>query len=154
MSRIQLALNVSDVEAAVAFYGRLFGAPPAKRRPGYANFAIAKPPLKLVLIENPKAAGTLHHLGVEVSSTAEVEAAQERLSEAGLSPARDDGVCCYADQAKVWVHDPDGAPWETYVVRGDAPAGPHPVPVPVPARDRPTAEASKDTPCCEPTCCR
>ena len=129
MSRIQLALNVEDVDAAVVFYERLFGTPPAKRRPGYANFAIAEPPLKLVLIESKGRGGTLNHLGVEVFSTEEVVAAQERLASAGLDPQPEMKTsCCYAVQDKVCVHDPDGAPWETYVVLADAPVGPHAVP--------------------------
>jgi catechol 2,3-dioxygenase-like lactoylglutathione lyase family enzyme len=131
MSRIQLALNVDDVDAAVAFYERLFGTPPAKRRPGYANFAVAEPPLKLVLIESPGKGGTLNHLGVEVFSQEEVSAAERRLADAGLAPAPEKGTtCCYALQDKVWVHDPDGAPWEVYTVLADASAGPHPVPSP------------------------
>jgi catechol 2,3-dioxygenase-like lactoylglutathione lyase family enzyme len=129
MSRVQLALNVDDVDAAVAFYERLFGTPPAKRRPGYANFAVAEPPLKLVLIESPGRGGTLNHLGVEVFSPEEVEAAQGRLDAAGLAPKPEKATtCCYAVQDKVWVHDPDGAPWEVYTVLADAPVGPHPVP--------------------------
>jgi len=126
MSRVQLALNVSDVDAAVAFYSKLFRTEPAKRREGYANFAVDEPPLKLVLIENPSAAGTLNHLGVEVFSTDEVAATQARLAGDGLATATEDNVtCCYAVQDKVWVDDPDGAPWEVYVVLGDsdAPAG-------------------------------
>ena len=128
MSRVQLALNVSDVDAAVAFYTTLFGTGPAKRRPGYANFAVARPPLKLVLIENPAAAGTLNHLGVVVASSAEVSAASARLESGGLAPAGEEGVtCCYAVQDKAWVHDPDGAPWEVYAVLADADApGPRP----------------------------
>jgi catechol 2,3-dioxygenase-like lactoylglutathione lyase family enzyme len=121
MSRVQLALNVSDVDAAVAFYTTLFGTEPAKRRPGYANFAIAEPPLKLVLIENVVSPGTLNHLGVEVGSTDEVVAQTRRLVEAGLTTATEDGVeCCYAKQDKVWVEDPDRAPWEIYTVLADA----------------------------------
>jgi catechol 2,3-dioxygenase-like lactoylglutathione lyase family enzyme len=126
MSRVQLALNVSDVDRAVDFYSRLFQAEPAKRRPGYANFAIESPPLKLVLIENPGAAGQLNHLGVEVFSTGEVAAAQARLADDGLATATEDNVtCCYAVQDKVWVDDPDGSPWEIYTVLGDSdvPAG-------------------------------
>ncbi len=128
MSRVQLALNVSDVDAAVAFYGKLFGAQPAKRRPGYANFAIAEPPLKLVLIESPDVrgegvTGALNHLGVEVEDTAEVAAATSRLAAEGLATAEQDNVtCCYAVQDKVWVSDPDGAPWEVYTVLADASA--------------------------------
>jgi catechol 2,3-dioxygenase-like lactoylglutathione lyase family enzyme len=121
MSRVQLALNVTDVDAAVAFYSKLFGAEPAKRRPGYANFAIAEPPLKLVLIQSSaETAGTLNHLGVEVASTDEVTSAQQRLTGEGLDTAAESGSCCYAVQDKVWVNDPDGAPWEIYTVLADA----------------------------------
>ena len=120
MSRIQLALNVSDVDAAVEFYSRLFGVGPAKRRPGYANFAIDEPALKLVLIENAEAPATLNHLGVEVSGSGDVAAAQARLTGEGLETATEEGVsCCYAVQDKVWVSDPDGAPWEIYTVLAD-----------------------------------
>lgn len=129
MSRVQLALNVSNVEEATAFYEKLFGTPPAKRRPGYANFAIAEPPLKLVLIENPGKGATLNHLGVEVFSPEEVSDAETRLTKAGLAPKPEMKTsCCYALQDKVWVHDPDGAPWEVYTVLADAPVGPHAVP--------------------------
>jgi catechol 2,3-dioxygenase-like lactoylglutathione lyase family enzyme len=127
MSRVQLALNVSDVDAAVDFYRRLFGVEPAKRRPGYANFAIAEPPLKLVLLQSDDARGTgvagaLNHLGVEVDSADEVAAATGRLTDEGLATeVQDATTCCYAVQDKVWVHDPDGAPWEVYTVLADAP---------------------------------
>ena len=121
MSRVQLALNVSDVDAAVAFYSKLFGVEPAKRRDGYANFAIAEPPLKLVLIQSsPEAAGSLNHLGVEVGTTGDVAAAEQRLAGQGLDTAAEAGTCCYALQEKVWVNDPDGAPWEIYTVLADA----------------------------------
>jgi catechol 2,3-dioxygenase-like lactoylglutathione lyase family enzyme len=121
VSRVQLALNVSDIDEAVGFYSRLFATEPAKRRPGYANFAIAEPPLKLVLIESPEAAGRLNHLGVEVMSTGEVTDAQRRLAADGLATAVEEGVtCCYAEQDKVWTEDPDGAPWEIYTVLGDS----------------------------------
>ena len=126
MSRIQLALNVADVDAAVAFYSKLFATGPAKLRPGYANFAVEQPPLKLVLIEGGGEPGTLNHLGVEVEGTAEVGAAGARLAADGLSTAVEDGVsCCYAVQDKVWVDAPDGEPWEIYTVLGDVetPAG-------------------------------
>lgn len=120
-SRVQLALNVTDVDAAVEFYSRLFRAEPAKRRPGYANFAMGDPPLKLVLIQST-AGGTLNHLGVEVGSTEEVGAAIERLRSEGLETLEEQGVaCCYAVQDKVWVADPDGARWEVYTVLADAP---------------------------------
>jgi catechol 2,3-dioxygenase-like lactoylglutathione lyase family enzyme len=120
MSRVQLALNVSDVDAAVEFYSRLFGIGPAKRRPGYANFAVDEPALKLVLIENRDAPATLNHLGVEVGNSGDVAAAQARLAGDGLETATEEGVsCCYAVQDKVWVSDPDGAPWEIYAVLAD-----------------------------------
>ena len=121
MARVQLALNVSDLEAAVTFYSSLFGVEPAKRRPGYANFAVDEPPLKLVLIEGATGGGTLNHLGVEVPTTEEVAAASARLASQGLATATEDEVsCCYAVQDKVWVDDPDGAPWEIYTVLADA----------------------------------
>jgi catechol 2,3-dioxygenase-like lactoylglutathione lyase family enzyme len=121
VSRIQLALNVSDLDEAVVFYSKLFATEPAKRRPGYANFAVESPPLKLVLIENAAATGRLNHLGVEVTSTDEVAAAQARLAGQGLETATEENVaCCYAVQDKVWVSDPDNAPWEIYTVLADA----------------------------------
>ena len=121
MSRIQLALNVSDLDAAVGFYSKLFGAEPAKRRPGYANFAIDEPPLKLVLIQGEGRGATLNHLGVEVTSADDVKAATSRLEEKGLPTLIEDGVeCCYALQDKVWVSDPDGARWEVYTVLADS----------------------------------
>jgi catechol 2,3-dioxygenase-like lactoylglutathione lyase family enzyme len=112
---------VSDIDEAVAFYSKLFATEPAKRRDGYANFAVDSPPLKLVLIENAGAAGSLNHLGVEVFSTDEVSATQARLADDGLATATEENVtCCYAVQDKVWVDDPDGAPWEIYTVLGDS----------------------------------
>jgi len=121
-SRLQLALNVNDIDQAVAFYSKLFGAEPAKRRPGYANFAIAEPPLKLVLLENPGQGGSLNHLGVEVTDTSAVEAEQARLAEVGLAPAAaGETTCCYAKQDKFWVQGaPDGEPWEIYTVLADS----------------------------------
>lgn len=128
-SRVQLALNVSDLDASVAFYSAMFGVEPAKRRPGYANFAVSEPPLKLVLIETTEehrgtgTAGALNHLGVEVSSVDDVAAARERFTEAGLAAFdENDTTCCYALQDKVWVHDPAGAPWEVYTVKDENPA--------------------------------
>jgi len=120
VQRVQLALNVSDLDRAVEFYGKLFQAEPAKRRPGYANFALNDPPLKLVLIEGTEG-GTLNHLGVEVGSTGEVDGAARRLAGVGLPTREEQGVtCCYAKQDKVWVEDPDGAPWEVYTVLEEA----------------------------------
>ena len=122
MSRVQLALRVADLEAAVDFYSRLFDAVPAKRRPGYANFALAEPPLKLVLLEGvPGQATRMDHLGVEVASTDDVRAATGRLADAGLATrVEEDTTCCYAVQDKVWVTGPGGEPWEVYTVTGDA----------------------------------
>src|SRR4051812_42404007 len=122
MSRVQLALRVADLEAAVEFYSRLFDATPAKRRPGYANFAIAEPPLKLVLLEGePGEATRMDHLGVEVPTTDEVTAATARLAEQGLATrVEENTTCCYAVQDKVWVTGPGGEPWEVYTVTADA----------------------------------
>ncbi|WP_405821358.1 ArsI/CadI family heavy metal resistance metalloenzyme [Streptomyces sp. NBC_00838] len=122
MSRAQLALRVSDLEASVTFYSKLFGTEPAKRREGYANFAIAEPPLKLVLIEGEPGEETrLDHLGVEVEASEQVTAATTRLKDAGLATFEEnDTSCCYALQDKVWVHGPGKEPWEVYVVKADA----------------------------------
>ncbi|HEY7440263.1 MAG TPA: ArsI/CadI family heavy metal resistance metalloenzyme [Acidimicrobiia bacterium] len=145
MSRVQLALNVTDLEEAVSFYSKLFATEPAKVRPGYANFAISEPPLKLVLVEGTTG-GTLNHLGVELESTDDVTGAKERLTTAGLAAATEDEVaCCYALQDKVWVEDPDGAAWEVYTVLADVemPAGQ--------LRDGSTADAlccGTEAPCC------
>jgi Glyoxalase/Bleomycin resistance protein/Dioxygenase superfamily len=125
MSRVQLALNVSDLGEAITFYSKLFATKPAKVRPGYANFAIAEPPLKLVLIEGHGDGGTLNHLGVEVETTAEVAAAQSRLAASDLATAIEDEVaCCYAVQDKVWVDGPDQEPWEIYTVLSDVEMAP------------------------------
>lgn len=127
MSRVQLALNVSDIDSAVSFYSKLFKAVPAKTRPGYANFAIAEPPLKLVLIEStaPRGSGVrgaLNHLGVEVEDSAQVRSAVTRLSAEGLNPeVQESTTCCFAVQDKAWITDPDGAPWEVYTVLSDSP---------------------------------
>ena len=122
MSRIQLALNVDDLDVSLDFYRRLLGTEPAKVRAGYANFAVADPPLKLVLIENPGQGGTLNHLGVEVSDSAAVDAVQRRLADNGLASADERGVtCCYATQDKFWVADtPDAERWEVYTVLADS----------------------------------
>ncbi|KAA5838199.1 ArsI/CadI family heavy metal resistance metalloenzyme [Saccharopolyspora hirsuta] len=122
MSRVQLALRVGDLEGSISFYTKLLGAEPAKRRPGYANFAIADPPLKLVLLEGEPGQDTvMDHLGVEVDDTATVEAATERLAALGLfTQVENDTTCCYARQDKVWVHGPGREPWEVYVVKGDS----------------------------------
>ncbi|MBT2524343.1 VOC family protein [Streptomyces sp. ISL-99] len=122
MSRVQLALRVPDLAASVAFYTKLFGTEPAKLRDGYANFAIAQPPLKLVLIEGEAGEDTrMDHLGVEVDTTEAVDAAATCLSDAGLTTAQErDTTCCYALQDKVWVHGPGREPWEVYVVKADA----------------------------------
>jgi catechol 2,3-dioxygenase-like lactoylglutathione lyase family enzyme len=122
VSRVQLALRVSDLDAAIEFYSRLFDAVPAKRRPGYANFALAEPPLKLVLLEGePGEATRMDHLGVEVASTDEVTEATNRLADAGLATRPEENTtCCYAVQDKVWVTGPGGEPWEVYTVKADA----------------------------------
>ena len=120
MGRVQLALNVADLDAAIDFYRKLFATEPAKVRPGYANFAVADPPLKLVLIEGAGVPGSLNHLGVEVPSTDEVAASHARLTGEGLACATEDAVsCCFAVQDKVWVDAPDGEPWEIYTVLAD-----------------------------------
>ena len=148
MSRVQLALDVVDLDASVDFYSTLFGVGPHKRRPGYANFAITEPPLKLVLIQTDSAArgtgakGALNHLGVEVDSVEEVAGARTRLSDSGLATFdENDTTCCYALQDKVWVHDPAGAPWEVYVVKDENPADAQPA-----TASRPVLESS-------PGCC-
>ncbi|MFG2652582.1 ArsI/CadI family heavy metal resistance metalloenzyme [Streptomyces sp. NPDC048436] len=122
MSRVQLALRVPDLAASIAFYTKLFGTEPAKLRDGYANFAITEPPLKLVLIEGDSGEETrMDHLGVEVATTEDVNAATTRLREAGLAASEEnDTTCCYALQDKVWVHGPGQEPWEVYVVKADA----------------------------------
>jgi hypothetical protein len=126
MSRVQLALNVSDLDAAVEYYSKLFATEPAKRQPGYANFAIAEPPLKLVLIENRGArgngvTGALNHLGVEVTTPDDVQSAITRFSGVGLdTDVQEATTCCFAVQDKVWTNDPDGVPWEYYTVLSDA----------------------------------
>jgi catechol 2,3-dioxygenase-like lactoylglutathione lyase family enzyme len=139
MSRVQLALNVADLDSAVEFYATLFGTQPAKRQPGYANFAIDDPPLKLVLMEQTGlrghgVEGALNHLGVEVETPDDLAAASRRLRAEGLpAEAEHRTTCCYAVQDKVWVEDPDGAPWEVYTVLADAPDGP---------------DRAPSTPCC------
>ncbi|MEU1432209.1 ArsI/CadI family heavy metal resistance metalloenzyme [Nocardia sp. NPDC005746] len=121
MSRIQLALNVDDLDQAVAFYSTLFKTEPAKRKPGYANFAVAEPPLKLVLIENPGHGGSLNHLGVEVESSEQVHGEIARLSEAGMFTEEQIATtCCFATQDKVWVTAPDAERWEVYTVLADS----------------------------------
>jgi catechol 2,3-dioxygenase-like lactoylglutathione lyase family enzyme len=121
MSRVQLALNVDDLEQAVTFYSKLFGAEPAKRKPGYANFALAEPPIKLVLLENPGKGGSINHLGVEVGSSHEVHAEIARLSGEGLFTDEEMGTtCCFATQDKVWVTGPGGERWEVYTVLADS----------------------------------
>ncbi len=122
MARVQLALNVSDLTSAVEFYSKLFKAEPFKLRPGYANFVVEDPPLKLVLVEGAGVGGTVNHLGVEVPTTDEVTETTRRLSGEGLETAVEENTtCCWAVQDKVWVHDPDDRPWEVYTVIADAP---------------------------------
>ena len=119
--RLQLALNVSDMDEAVEWYSKMFGVEPSKRKPGYANFAIAEPPLKLVLFENPEGVGRINHLGVETETAAEVVAAEARLADSGVETTGvDDTVCCFAEKVETWVTDPDGERWEWYVKKADA----------------------------------
>ena len=122
MSRLQLALDVDDLESSIAFYSGLFGTEPAKVKPGYANFAIADPPLKLVLVENPGSGGSINHLGVEVADVDTVDRELSRLSAAGFASTEErDTTCCYAKQDKFWVENtPNGERWEVYTVLEDA----------------------------------
>ncbi|MHC9290964.1 ArsI/CadI family heavy metal resistance metalloenzyme [Mycobacterium sp. LTG2003] len=121
MSRVQLALNVDDLDEAIAFYSKLFNTTPNKVKPGYANFAVAEPPLKLVLLENPGSGGTINHLGVEVESSEQVHAEIARLTGEGLFTDEEIGTtCCFATQDKVWVTGPAGEKWEVYTVLADS----------------------------------
>jgi catechol 2,3-dioxygenase-like lactoylglutathione lyase family enzyme len=121
--RLQLALNVRNLDEAVDFYTKLFDTPPHKRKPGYANFAIERPPLKLVLFENPEAAERINHLGVEVFDDADVHLATDRLKAAGMEHlVEDESTCCYAKQNKVWAREPEGLRWEWYRVLEDSEA--------------------------------
>ncbi|OMC22747.1 ArsI/CadI family heavy metal resistance metalloenzyme [Mycobacterium colombiense] len=121
MSRVQLALNVDNLDEAITFYAKLFGVDPAKVKPGYANFAVDEPPLKLVLLENPGHGGTLNHLGVEVTSSDTVRNESRRLAGAGLvTDDETDTTCCFATQDKVWVSGPGGERWEIYTVKADS----------------------------------
>ncbi|MET9202291.1 ArsI/CadI family heavy metal resistance metalloenzyme [Gordonia sp. NPDC003585] len=121
MSRIQLALNVDDLDTAIDFYSKLFNTTPAKRKPGYANFAVAEPPLKLVLLENPGQGGTINHLGVEVESSEKVHAEIARLAGEGLFTQEEiNSTCCFATQDKVWVTGPANEKWEVYTVLADS----------------------------------
>ena len=123
MSRVQLALNVDDLDAAIAFYSALFNTGPTKVKPGYANFAVAEPPLKLVLFENPGHGGTLNHLGIEVDTPEVVHAEIARLTQRGMFTEEEIGTtCCFATQDKVWVTGPGGERWEVYTVLGDSDA--------------------------------
>ena len=122
MSRVQLALNVAELDSAVAFYTQMFQTEPHKIREGYANFEVGDPPLKLVLIENANASAPLNHLGVEVDSTGEVHAETQRFGDLGLDIEIEDSVvCCHAEQDKVWVSDPSGTRWEVYTITDDLP---------------------------------
>ncbi|QHE70559.1 ArsI/CadI family heavy metal resistance metalloenzyme [Rhodococcus sp. WAY2] len=139
MSRVQLALNVDDLGQAVSFYSKLFGTAPAKLKEGYANFAIAEPPLKLVLFENPGAGGTINHLGVEVESSEAVHSEIARLTEEGLFTKEELGTtCCFASQDKVWVTGPAGEKWEVYTVLADSDT----------FRNAPASEQDAPTACC------
>ncbi|GAB3704980.1 ArsI/CadI family heavy metal resistance metalloenzyme [Mariniluteicoccus flavus] len=153
MSRVQLALNVIDLEASITFYSTLFSVQPHKRRPGYVNFVVANPPMKLVLIETDEASrgegphGALNHLGIEVQDGSEVTEARQRLTDADLATFdEDDTTCCYALQDKVWAHDPAGAPWEVYVVKDDNPADGQPATTSAVLLDTPGTGSA----CCAP----
>jgi catechol 2,3-dioxygenase-like lactoylglutathione lyase family enzyme len=148
MSRLQLALNVDDLDASIAFYSKLFATEPAKIKPGYANFAISEPALKLVLVENPGQGGSINHLGVEVTDTDTVDAEQTRLAEAGFASIdRRDSTCCYAKQDKFWVQGtPNGEEWEIYTVLAESET--------FGVDDGPDACCAADpTPACEVSCC-
>lgn len=146
--RLQLALNVRDIDEAVDYYAKFFGATPHKRRPGYANFAIDEPPLKLVLLENPGASERINHLGVEVFDDASVRTAGARLEAADiLTAVEEETVCCHAAQTKVWSHEPQGLRWEWYVVTDDTPDGEALV---APAATAPLTAACADE---SETCC-
>jgi lactoylglutathione lyase len=156
MSRIQLALNVDDLDAAITFYSTLFHAEPAKVKPGYANFAIADPPLKLVLLENPGRGGTLNHLGVEVHSSEQVHSEIARLTDAGMFTEEEIGTtCCFATQDKVWVTAPDSERWEVYTVLADSETFGA---IPVQAEDAGEGgccggTAAAESPTAAPSCC-
>ena len=120
MSRLQLAINVADLDEAIAFYSKMFSTAPTKTRPGYANFAIEEPPLKLVLFENSEAGGSINHLGVEVENAVMVTEADLRMTEEGLpTTGIDETMCCYADKTETWIQGPDEIRWEWYVKTGD-----------------------------------
>ena len=148
MSRAQLALDVDDIDTAITFYSKLFGVAPAKVKPGYANFAITEPPLKLVLIENPGKGGTINHLGVEVDSSSRVHEEIARLTGEGLFTDEEIGTtCCFANQDKVWVTGPGGERWEVYTVLADSDTfGSQPMPAPAPSVT--SGSTSTATSCC------
>ena len=153
MSRVQLALNVDDLDEAIAFYSKLFHTEPGKVRPGYANFAITDPPLKLVLLENPGHGGTLNHLGVEVESSDKVHEEIARLAGEGMFPEEQVGTtCCYATQDKAWVTGPAGEKWEVYTVLSDSETfgtGPDPLAAEDDASDASSSDvAATGTACC------
>jgi lactoylglutathione lyase len=143
--RLQLALNVEDLDEAVDFYSKMFDHQPDKVRPGYANFAIEEPPLKLVLFEVPGESGSINHLGVEVEDASQVESAATRLHSAGLeTTAVAEAECCYAAKTETWLESPDGTHWEWYVKRADSDSDSARVQVPVSVAAAPS---------CGPGCC-
>ncbi len=152
MSRVQLALNVDDLDEAITFYSKLFNTQPAKVKPGYANFAITEPPLKLVLLENPGHGGTLNHLGVEVASSARVHEEIARLTSEGMLTEEEIGTtCCFATQDKVWVTGPGGESWEIYTVLADSETfGTSPE---LPAAEDTASDASSDAAATSAACC-
>lgn len=155
MSRLQLALDVDDLEASIAFYSTLLGTEPAKVRPGYANFAVVDPPLKLVLLENPGRGGSLNHLGIEVEDVDRVDAELARLTTAGLASTEErDTTCCYARQEKFWVENtPDGERWEVYTVLADSATFAGEARAEDGCCDSSVATAPQPTPEPKPACC-
>jgi catechol 2,3-dioxygenase-like lactoylglutathione lyase family enzyme len=122
--RPHLALTVTDVRRSIPFYEALLGVEPAKVRADYAKFEVADPALNLTLNEGDRgeALGAFNHAGIQVDSTDDVLAARLRLQKAGLATFDEmDTTCCYAKQDKIWVHDPDGTPWEIFTVLDDSP---------------------------------
>jgi len=122
--RLQLALNVKNLDSAITYYSKMFDAEPHKVRKGYANFAIDNPALKLVLFENPNANEHLNHLGVEVFDSADIEKTSKRFEVAGiLGSVQTDMICCHAGQDKVLAKAETNLSWEWYIIKDDNPHG-------------------------------
>lgn len=117
-----VSLNVSSIDASVAFYEKAFGVTVTKRRPGYAKFDLQSPSLNLSMVEAARTGVNASHFGIQVASTDDVIEATNRFKTVGLTTrTEEDTACCYAVQDKVWVEDPDGNSWEIFVVKADAP---------------------------------